>query len=309
MVPMVQTEINGRWSLFLPEHRAARPEWVTGWERERLDSMYEHLTRLVDATVDAEGYGKPGPRPVIIDVGVEEGDLTALYSKWGCDVVLVEPNPAVWPNVRAIWNANGLRLPLSGWVGFAGDRDDDLRAPHVRAWLNAHTRVHDPAPDDDGWPLCAYGPVIGDHAFLHLAQHAHMVPQVTLDTLIRDGSVAGDPIKVDAITMDVEGSELRVLRGAYRILVEDRPLVWVSVHQDGQWMAENYPQDDLVSICGFMDALGYEYEPLATDHEHHAFFRPSLKDGVDVGPFDPTTGKHWGHSTSVPFATMWEVAE
>lgn len=265
-VPMVETEINGRWRLLLPEHRAARPEWKTGWERERLDSMFEHLSKI-----GAPWYDR---RPVIIDVGVEEGDLTALYSQWGCDVVMVEPNPRVWPNVRAIWKANGLRMPLSGWVGFAGDHDDPMDAPNVKAWIDEHVRVRAPEPGDDGWPLCAHGPVIGDHAFLHLAQHADIVPSVTLDTLVFDGSWDGRLITVDAITMDVEGSELTVLRGAERILREDRPLVWVSVHTDAQWMAENYVNASEVEIDAYMAGHGYRKQFLAEDHERHVFYYP-----------------------------------
>lgn len=280
MSAMIETTINGKWTLLLPEHRAARPEWATGWERERLDSMHEHLTRLVDEAGDATHvFGDDGGHfeyrpPVIVDVGVEEGDLTALYSLWGCDVVMVEPNPKVWPNARAIWRANNLRQPVSGWVGFAGDRDDAMDAPHVKAWLEQHVRVRAPEPGDDGWPLCAHGPVIGDHAFLHLAQHDHMVPQVTLDTLVRDGNWNGQPLKVDAITIDVEGSELTVLRGAERILREDRPLVWVSVHTDEQWMDENYPLDGRDAVVLFMESHGYVGELLAIDHEEHWFFKP-----------------------------------
>ncbi len=265
---MIDTRINGQWNLYLPDHRAARPEWETGWERERLDSMHEHLSRL--------GYTRARdrlPRPVIIDVGVEEGDLTALYSQWGCDVVMVEPNPRVWPNVRAIWHANWLRMPVSGWVGFAGDRDDDMGAPYVDAWLREHVRVTAPEAGDDGWPLCAHGEVIGDHAFLHLAQHPH-VPTVTLDTLVRDGNWDGRPLRADAITMDVEGSELTVLRGCERILREDRPLVWVSVHTDHQWVAENYPQQTEVEIDAFMGSHRYRKQFLAEDHERHVFYYP-----------------------------------
>lgn len=278
-VAMVPTRINGRWDLLLPIHRAIRPEWTSeaGWEKPRLDSMHEHLTRLVRAgrDEDARWYDtdEGEVRPVIIDVGVEEGDLTALYSLWGCDVVMVEPNPRVWPNVRAIWEANGLRLPLSGWVGFAADADDRMDAPSVDAWLREHVRVDAPGPGDDGWPSCAHGPVIGDHAFLHLAQHPH-VPSVTLDTLVRDGQWNGKPLHVDAITLDTEGSELRVLRGADRILREDRPLVWVSVHQDHQWVLENYAQDTIEAIDAFMVSHGYVGEHLATDHESHWYFSP-----------------------------------
>lgn len=265
MVPMVQTEINGRWSLFLPEHRAARPEWETGWERERLDSMHEHLTALEGHMFDYPSEYPDRHRPVIIDVGVEEGDLTALFSKWGCDVVMVEPNPRVWPNVRAIWKANGLRPPLALWVGFAGDQsssaDDGLEWQREHVW-----RPADWSDLTGPWPMCAYGEVIGDHAFLHLAQHPH-VPCLTLDQL------AANVPRVDAITMDVEGSELRVLRGAEGILRRDRPLVWVSVHTDQQWMDENYPLAGRDAVVRWMDARGYEGQLLAIDHEEHWFFR------------------------------------
>lgn len=257
MVAMIDTQINGRWRLLLPEHRAAWPEWKTGWERERLDSMHEHLADLVDRAVRRTYITGREQRPVIIDVGVEEGDLTALYSSWGCDVVMVEPNPRVWPNVRAIWRANGLRPPEMWWVGFAGDAPDLEREDHLR-WLHEHA-----IPADDGWPSCAHGPVIGDHAFLHLAEHAHMTPTVRLDDLV---------MGCDAVTMDVEGSELRVLRGAERLLRQCRPLVWVSVHTDQQWMDEKYPLDGRDAVVGFMSSLGYRAELLAVDHEEHWLF-------------------------------------
>lgn len=279
-VPMVETKINGRWRLLLPEHRAERPEWVTGWERERLDSMHEHLSRMAHqhelwlmerGGPDAEKYTQR-TRPVIVDVGVEEGDLTALYSQWGCDVVMVEPNPRVWPNVRAIWQANGLRPPLASWVGFAGE---SYTYEIEQEWLVEHVLTAGVPAEEDYWPACAYGRVIGDHAFLHLAQHAHMVPTITLDRLVDNVRWAdGVGRKIDAITMDVEGSELRVLRGAERILREDRPLVWVSVHTDDQWMAENYAQDRRGDIDAFMAELGYVPHLLAVDHEEHVFYQP-----------------------------------
>ena len=70
-----------------------------------------------------------------------------------------------------------------------------------------------------GWPECALGDVIGDHGFRHLAQEADATPQTMLDEWI--GS------KVDIITMDVEGSEFEVLKGAIAILEWDRPVVFV----------------------------------------------------------------------------------
>lgn len=258
---MIDTQINGRWQLRLPSHRAARPEWTTGWERERLDSMHEALVELYGAYV-FERLNNPNNarRPVIVDVGAEEGDFPALFSKWGCDVVLVEPNPKVWPNIKAIWEANALRAPLKWWVGFAADFNN-FDPP--RNNINGQAFVA-----DDGWPFCAGGPVIGDHGFRHLGQQADETPCITLDELCQS-------IKVDAITIDVEGAEMRVLRGATRILDTQRPLVWVSAHTDYEWndiVYDGVRPDDLVA---FMLNRGYRATKLADDHEQHWFFEPT----------------------------------
>lgn len=255
MVAMIDTQINGRWQLRLPEHRAARPEWTTGWERERLDSMHEHLRALY---LNGSSFPSAVRRPVIVDVGAEEGDFPALFSQWGCDVALVEPNPKVWPNIKAIWEANALRHPIKWWVGFASDHDD---------FDPVHNNIGGAAfVGPDGWPFCAGGAVIGDHGFRHLGQQADSTPCVRLDTWMQR--------KVDAITIDVEGAEMRVLRGATRILQEDRPLVWVSAHTDYEWndlVYDGVRPDDLVA---WMNNRGYDAELLADDHEQHWFFQP-----------------------------------
>ena len=45
MTEMVSAKLNGKFDIILPKHRADRPEWYTekGWERNRLDSMYENI--------------------------------------------------------------------------------------------------------------------------------------------------------------------------------------------------------------------------------------------------------------------------
>jgi hypothetical protein len=36
---------------------------------------------------------------------------------------------------------------------------------------------------EDGWPLCAYGPVIGDHGFKELYQESDGIPQIKIDDM------------------------------------------------------------------------------------------------------------------------------
>jgi len=243
---MIDTKINGRWNLMLPEHRAARPEWQTGWEVERLDSMNANIRR----------------GDIVYDIGAEEGDISALIASWvwpNGGVCLFEPNPKVWPNIKAIWDANNLRHPLATWVGFASDATSDAALLDDAGLL---LLAHDP---ESGWPRCATElPVIGDHGFRHLAQETDVTPQITLTDFVRQTNIIPD-----VITMDVEGSELRVLRGARVLLHGMKPLVYLSMHPE--FMDELYG-DTPTDLLHFMADVGYVGMCLAVDHEEHWVF-------------------------------------
>jgi FkbM family methyltransferase len=228
--------VNGRWPLQLPEHRAARPEWPW-WEATRLAAMHHHIS----------------PGDVVWDIGAEEGDFPALWSSWGAEVVLVEPNPLVWPNIRAIWEANELRLPALCWEGFVADQ--------VTGTLTDHRF-------GDVWPASAYGPVIGDHGFCRVEERPD-IPCITIDELVADGVPAPT-----VLTMDVEGAEHLVLRGASKTLQEHRPIVFVSIHD--LFMDHHYGVAHGTDVIrAFMEAERYEEHYLCTDHEAHWMFTPA----------------------------------
>lgn len=235
--------MNGKWELWLPEHRADRREWTTPpyWEPERIDAMHAVI----------------GPDDVVYDVGAEEADMSALWASWGARVVLIEPNPKVWPNIRAIFDCNDLAGHVEAWfVGFCGDQ---LRLRPE--WDAEH--VH---PPHLGWPRCAWGPVIGDHGFLALPERPDC-PVTTVDLL------AGHFGPPTVVTIDVEGAELSVLRGAADVLATYRPRVFVSVHLDMPWIDRHYPGDTGDALDAFMVRFGYEGRHLATDHESHWEYR------------------------------------
>lgn len=239
MTEVRETFINGRWRLLLPEHRAARPEWPW-WEAHRLAAM-AHVIR---------------PGDIVWDVGAEEGDLPALWRSWGAHVVMAEPNPKVWPNIKLVWEANGLPEPLLCWPGFLGAEPDGA-LPDVGQLLYR-------------WPKCADGPVIGDHGFCQLGERPDL-PTTTIDLLVRSGVTAPS-----VLTMDVEGSELHVLSGASETLAAHRPHVFVSIHPE--FMAHHYGiAEGVEAVRELMERHGYPADDhvfLCTDHEHHWWFPP-----------------------------------
>lgn len=233
---MVPTMINGRWSLLLPRHRHERPHWPW-WEAARLSAMHHVVTEMVE---------RLGRTPVVYDVGAEEGDLPALWATWGADVVLFEPNPRVWPNIRAIWEANTIPDPLFCFPGFAGPTTDLTAGVVYKATVDG----------PDVWPDCAYGPVIGDHGFCNLCERPDL-PRLRLD------EASQSP---DVVTVDVEGAEWEVLKGAVRTLTDSKPVVFVSVHP--QFMETMYSQSS-GELFEWMEGFGYVWQFLATDHEGH----------------------------------------
>lgn len=227
-------KINGKWPLLLPEHRAARPEWYTekGWERKRLDSMHEHLT----------------PQDTLFYVGAEEGDMAGLIASWGVSVALFEPNDRVWPNIKAIWEANHLKDPLFCFSGFASDAN-----VNVLGGLSY------------GFPPSADGPLISDHGFKELSDPGE-IPQVRLDTMMEKAIPT-------ALAIDVEGSEWQVLRGAEKMLKGLRPKLWISVHPEFMYRLYGEYQAELRQ---WIRDFGYSEQLLAYDHELHLYYEPIL---------------------------------
>ncbi len=257
MVEFKKVTVNGKWDIVLPAHRAARPEWYIdgGWEPERLDAEHREITT------------RSGDRPVVYCVGAEEGDFPNLYCNWGADVVLIEPNPKVWSNIRTTFEANNNEQHIIGsFVGFLSDSVSDATVDGLSVGSALFT--------DNNWPDAAYLPVIPDHGFRNLAEETDTTPQITLDIL-----TTVLPVGPDIITIDVEGAELQVLKGAANTLDDLRPIVFVSIHEEFLRHWWNQTPDD---VYDFMIEHDYAAEYLADDHETHIKFIPIEMYGYDI---------------------------
>ncbi len=231
-----------RWEMMLPDHIA---DWdvLSYWEQPRTDSIAANLK-----------WGD-----ILIDVGAEHGWLSALFARYvvgGDAMILVEPSPELWRNVRLTWEANDLAMPWACAWAFA-DRQSGpptTPAPVTFDW---------PEPavlSDEECPAMAYR-TLGDPG---------AIPSLSIDTLatatLPDGTI-GDHRRL-ALNIDIEGAELRALHGAERVIEEHRPLVWVSIHDD---LVRGFG-DDPADIHALFRDLGYLGRHLGTDHEQHWLF-------------------------------------
>ncbi len=209
------------------------------WERERVESMRQHLIK----------------GDVLFDIGTEQGwcDLVYAHIVGPDNMVLVEPTPEFWPNIKALWmkNFDVMEMPRACFPGFFSDKT-------VEKGYGAVYHRH--------FPLESEGDLIDRNSYKNLSDPSHtdIVPQITLDDFVKQSGVIPT-----ALTIDVEGAELLVLRGAEKTLRDHRLKVWVSEHDD---LAENGYSIKPGEVATFMQSLGYKREVLAKDHECHVYY-------------------------------------
>lgn len=243
---MVNVKINGKYDILMPDHRAARPEWHTedGWERQRIESMHDHL----------------GKGDILYYVGAELGEMPALCQMWGAEVVLFEPNYKSWPVIKLVWDENHLKSPLRCFAGFASDVTQWIPPNPDKAIYQGVGWRHDLG----GWPYYANGVIDPAHGFNQLYQEADGHPQVRIDDYIEKMGITPT-----AISLDVEGSEGRVLRGAVNLLTTKHPKIWLSGHSD--FMRDQY-NESLGDLRQWLKSLGYKEEFLDLAHEMHLYY-------------------------------------
>lgn len=233
MTDMVPAVLNGEFEIVLPRHRAERPEWYTetGWEKARLAHM--------------RSTTQPGDR--VLYIGAEEGEMCALLQMWGAQVFLVEPNELVWPNIRAIWDANNLPAPAGVYAGFCGRQPGEN---HLDGY------------PEGVWPASADGPVIGDHGFKELRDPGGR--PIT--------SVDGIGFTPEMISLDVEGAEWEVLQGAEFTINAARPRIYLSLHPE--FLFDQYGGKYSFEVRRWIIEHGYREELLDWQHEGHLVYEP-----------------------------------
>ena len=234
MTEMIKATINGEFEIILPKHRADRPDWYQphGWEKLRLKSMHENISN----------------GDVVYYVGAEEGEFPALCQMWGAEVVLFEPNPKVWSHFPITWSANNLKIPMVCVPGFASDKINNL----ARIYYNE-------------WPPEVNDELVAAHGFKELYLEGDTYGQITIDSCVYDHNIKPPT----AISLDVEGSEWRVLEGAEKVLREHKPKIWLSGHPE--FMLQQW-NESLYNLRQWIKGFGYKETLLDYQHEVHLFY-------------------------------------
>lgn len=229
---MIKSKLNGEFDIIVPEHRANRPDWYTeeGWERARLKSMSQNLSK----------------GDVMYYIGAEEGEMPALCQMWGAETILFEPNPKVWSNIYAIYKSNKLNPPTF-YQGFASNED---KIPKDYIELS--------------WEEIGHLNIESAHGFKELYQEAENYPQYKVDTIVeKTGKIP------TALSIDVEGSEFEVLKGAEQTLRKYHPKIWLSLHPEFLFHQWNVYGSD---VRNWLKTVGYNETLLDYKHEVHLFY-------------------------------------
>lgn len=231
-------EENHKWEMEL-----MLPEWLAKWdvfaiwEKERYFSMKQNL--------------KQGD--VLFDIGAESGWLSVVYAKLVGpeNMVLFEPSGKYWPTIKSIWEHNFSVGPKGTYEGFVGAQNHGTEVQIKKQFF----------PDSSQGELIESGM---PYAYIHNPADNEKIPTITLDSFIESTKVIPT-----ALTIDVEGAEMAVMKGALNLLREHKPKVWMSIHPD--LMLKNYGVSK-EGLMMWMKKLGYTGELLAVDHEEHYYF-------------------------------------
>lgn len=236
-------KINNKWSIKLPETRAKWWKTQKDWEKKRLNSMAKHIDR----------------EDVVYYVGAEVGDMPALCQMWGAKVCLFEPNWSGWPWIREIWKLNNLKKPLGCFAMFVGSKTNlEPKRPDQALFEGGGWKLK-----DDGWPKYVDGDYMENHGFSELHKEQDGLPVVTLD------DVAVYQKTPTAISIDVEGAEFEVLKGAENVINFFKPKIWLSLHPK---FVSDYWKVEADEIRQWLKDRGYKETLLDNKHEMHLFY-------------------------------------
>jgi FkbM family methyltransferase len=224
---------NYDYTLTLNEPLASWDVWDY-WERERIESMKQHLNK----------------GDVLFDIGTESGWCNLVYAEivGPENMVLIEPTPEFWPNIHALWYKRFSVDPRGCYAGLMSDTTTDIRK----------------GSELNSWGEKYLGPIVDRNKYIYIHDNSEQIPMITIDEYVSQTGIVPD-----AITIDVEGAEFLVFKGGENTLKNNNLKLFVSIHDDLGIRDYNTTPEQTI---GFLESLGYRGEFLAKNHEAHWYF-------------------------------------
>jgi FkbM family methyltransferase len=170
--------------------------------RRAFEATYLGYKTLIEAGPVSRLRPLVHPGSVVVDVGANIGFFSLKFARWvgpsGC-VIAIEPE-----------DMNAVTLRRRVGKANLGDVVTVVQA------------AASDAPGEVGLVRTPLHP--GDH---HVGPGGEPVPAVTIDELI-----AGEARSVSLIKVDVQGAEPLVLGGAQRVIGEQRPALFIEIHDE-----------------------------------------------------------------------------
>ena len=231
-----------------------------------------------------------------IDIGANTGifSLFAYRSNPSVKVISVEPHPSNFDRLAKNIGLNNAQLQI---------------ALHQVAIGSAPKNIEFTIPADSGISTTASANQAFTSGFHRAAYKTIQVPQVTLDSILKDQPVNSR----DIIKIDVEYYEMEVLKGSLETLKTKRPLVMIEllsyeslVHQYPDMMGRIDPNHNR-NIVDLFSSIGY----CGYTIEHTGFSRLELqhRDGTRNVLFVPFPLSRESYTTQSLLSEMDELSE
>jgi FkbM family methyltransferase len=202
-----------------------------GGEIVRLDPAWRHLSWNADEYAAFRQVIRPGD--CVLDVGANAGGYTILFAQWvgpAGRVYAFEPDPRAFAALVRHVALNGVLDRVVAVNAAVSDGSGSARLRLAAATGLSHvTDAEDERAED-----------------------------ITVDAVSIDGFCARASLCPSFIKIDIEGAELRALRGARRTLAASQPRVFVEMHPQA-WRQVGCSGEAILRECS---SAGYELERL-----------------------------------------------
>lgn len=207
--------------------REMKHDFKNGWETDYLKNLHESL--------------RPGM--IVFDIGAEQGEFSAMVAKvvGGGNVHLFEPSDRYWPNIKRLFDYNNFNIGgcFNGFVSNYSTYQKDYF----------------------GWPECSNGNIFTGTYQLLQSSSPIDIPTISIDEYCKIKNITPDVLMIDC-----EGAEVNIIDGARNILINNSPIVFVSVHSDQEILNHGRQRKELFDM---FNEFGYKYELINKDHEEH----------------------------------------